>query len=449
MANGRKQAKRNDPGVVRRDHARRRHRPSPRDAAVNGRLEALVLPALAGLGGEYRKLGLRQRVLTLPVLAAAVLTMIWQQVPSMAELVRLWAREPLLWLPEAIRVSEQGVNERLRCLPATLFEHLVTAVLPELAARSQQRQQRPASPAVGRAQRHFGRLWVVDAATLEALVRTVGALRGLDAPPLGGKLWGMLDLVSMLPAHLWTGNDPQQNEKAGCPEVLARTPKGTLLLFAMGCFAFPFFDDRTDAGGFFLTKLREKSAYTVVRTLGSGAGWRDTSIQLGVYRSNPCRHPLRLVEIRFQNTWYRYLTNVLDPAMLPTADVADLYRRADARRAAVPIESAFLTVKRLLGLAYLWTGAENGVQRQLWATWLLSAVLADLCDDLADHLLVPAERISQEMVFRGLSHYARARTNGDLRSPVKYLTTPENADLDVLKRLRTPRPTPLTIAIGA
>jgi hypothetical protein len=443
MATGPKRAKRNDPGVVRRDHARRRYRPSPSDAAVTARLEEVLLPALEGLGGAYRQLGLRQRVLTLPVLAAAVLAMIWQQVPSVAELVRLLAREPLLWLPQALRVSEQGVNQRLRCLPATLFEHLVTAVLPELAARSKQRRQRPASPAVGRVQRHFAHLWAVDASTLEALFRKVGALRGLDVPPLAGKLWGMLDLVTMLPAQLWTGNDPQQNEKAGCPEVLARTPKGTLLCFDMGFFAFPFFDDLTDAGIFFLTKLREKSAYTVVRSLGSGPGWRDTIIQLGVYRSNPCRHPLRLVEIRFQNTWYRYLTNVVDPALLPPADVADLYRRR------WHIESAFLTVKRLLGLSYLWTGAENGVQLQLWATWLLYAVLADLCDDIADHLLVPTERISQEMVFRALYHYARARLNGDPRSPVAYLAAPENADLDVLKPRRIPHATPLTIEIGA
>jgi len=440
---GKERVLKTDAGVVRRDHARRRNRPGPSEAQVAARLEALVLPALQGLGGAYRKLGLRQRVLTLPVLAASVLTMIWQQVPSVAELVRLLAREPLLWAPQAIRVSEQGVNQRLRCLPASLFEQVVTAVLPELAARAKARPQRPPSAAVGRAQQHFGRLWAADASTLEALFRKVGLLRGLDVPPLAGKLWGLLDLVTLLPAHLWTGDDPQQNEKAGCPEVLTRTPEGSLLIFDMGFFAFPFFDDLTEAGSFFLTRLREKSAYTVVRTLGSGAGWRDTIIQLGVYRSNPCRHALRLVEVRFHDVWYRYLTNVLDPAVLPPADVAELYRRR------WHIESAFLTVKRLLGLSYLWTGAENGVQLQLWATWLLYAVLADLCDDLADHLLVPAERISQEMVFRGLYHYAVARAHGDPRSPVQYLAAPENADLDVLKRRRKSRLTPLTIEVGA
>src|SRR5207249_6518342 len=39
------------------------------------------------------------------------------------------------------------------------------------------------------------------------------------------------------------------------------------------------------------------------------------------------------------------------------------------------IEDAFNVVKRLLGLAYFWTGSENGVTVQLWATWLLYAVL--------------------------------------------------------------------------
>ncbi len=443
MANGsKKRVLKTEPGVVARDHARRRNRPGPSDAAVGARLEGLVLPALQGLGGVYRRLGLRQRVLTLPVLAAAVVAMIWQQVPSIAELVRLLEREPLLWLPEAIRVSEQGVNQRLRCLPASLFEQFVTAVLPDLVLRAQERTTRPPSPAVERAQQHFERLWAVDASTLEALFRKVGLLRGMEAPPLAGKLWGMLDLVTFLPAHLWTGDDPHQNEKAGCPEVLARTPKGSLLVFDMGFFAFPFFDDLTEAGVFFLTRLREKSAFTLLRSLGSGPGWRDTLLQLGVYRSNPCRHPLRLVEIKYAGVWYRYLTNVLDPAMLPTADAAELYRRR------WHIESAFLTVKRLLGLSYLWTGAENGVQLQLWATWLLYAVLVDLCDDVADHLGVPTARISQEMVFRGLYHYAVARLHGDPRSPVDYLAAPDNASLDVLKQPRKPRSTPLTIEGG-
>ena len=60
---------------------------------------------------------------------------------------------------------------------------------------------------------------------------------------------------------------------------------------------------------------------------------------------------LRLVEIRSGKTWHSYLTSVLDPKVLPPYVVGDLYCRRWR------IEEAFNTVKRLLGLSYLWTGS--------------------------------------------------------------------------------------------
>jgi len=55
---------------------------------------------------------------------------------------------------------------------------------------------------------------------------------------------------------------------------------------------------------------------------------------------------MRLIEVRYGMVWYRYLTSVLDPAILPAFVVADLYRRRWR------IEEAFLIVKRLLNLSY-------------------------------------------------------------------------------------------------
>jgi hypothetical protein len=43
------------------------------------------------------------------------------------------------------------------------------------------------------------------------------------------------------------------------------------------------------------------------------------------------------------------------------------------------------------------------VQVQIYATWVFYAVLIDLCQEVADLLGEPVERISVEMVFRGLS----------------------------------------------
>ncbi|MFB3131536.1 MAG: transposase [Rhodothermales bacterium] len=93
---------------------------------------------------------------------------------------------------------------------------------------------------------------------------------------------------------------------------------------------------------------------------------------------------------------------MVDPGQLSAQAVADLYRRRWR------IEEAFLTVKRLLGLSYLWTGSENGVLLQVWATWLFFGVLVDLGDEVAEALMVPFDRISLEMVFRGLYHFMRA-----------------------------------------
>jgi hypothetical protein len=85
------------------------------------------------------------------------------------------------------------------------------------------------------------------------------------------------------------------------------------------------------------------------------------------------------------------------------------------------IEEAFLLTKRLLGLAYLWVGGSNGVQIQIFATLIFFAVLNDLCSQVAVALNQPKERISIEMVFRGLYHFARALMRGDSNDVVNYL----------------------------
>ncbi len=98
---------------------------------------------------------------------------------------------------------------------------------------------------------------------------------------------------------------------------------------------------------------------------------------MGQYRSNPCKHPVRLVSVWWGQAWYNYLTNVHNPKFLSPQQVCELYRRRWR------IEDAFLLTKRLLGLAYLWMGDSNGIQIQIFATWILYAVLNDLCLQVA------------------------------------------------------------------
>jgi len=141
---------------------------------------------------------------------------------------------------------------------------------------------------------------------------------------------------------------------------------------------------------------------------------------------------VRLVEVSADGEqWHRLICTELDPAVLPTADVVDLY--AQRWR----IEDAFLVTKRLLGLSYLWSGAFNAIALQVWATWIFYAVLVDLSDAVAQELDLAFDRVSMEMVYRGLYHYTVAAARGEATDPVTYLAA--QPDLGIVKRTRNDR----------
>lgn len=159
---------------------------------------------------------------------------------------------------------------------------------------------------------------------------------------------------------------------------------------------------------------------------------KDQLIKLGTGRGGAPILTLRLIEIKLGKTSYSYITSVLDPQILPPYVVADLYRRRWR------IEEAFYSVKRLLGLSYLWTGSINGVKLKVWATWLFYAVLVDLGDAVADELSLPFDRISLEMIYRGLYHFSVAYDKANADDPIKYFAAKNNQDLGVVKTLRKP-----------
>jgi hypothetical protein len=375
--------------------------PLPPVEEIDRRLRAVLTPGLFArrrlAGGPVK---LRDRLLTLPVMAVLVVSLVWRQVPSLSEALRVVAREGL-WDFAPFVVSRQALSQRLRALPAQLFGQLYEEALGRLRAL---RPPEPVAP--GTVQARFAALWAADGSTLEALRRKLKDLRESQTP-LGGKMLAVVDLLTRRPQQTWYTPHPQANDKTFCAQLGAALPVGGLVVVDLGWFSFPFFDALTEAGKYFVTRLREKTAYQVVEVLGARARWRDEVIELGAYRSNPCRHRVRRVSVLWGTTWYHYLTNVLDHQLLSAREVCELYRRRWR------IEEAFLLTKRLLGLAYLWVGDRNGVEIQLYATWLFYAVLTDLCGQVAEALSQPLEKISVEMVFRSLYHFARALDLGE------------------------------------
>ena len=57
----------------------------PTDQAMTERITELVHPATLAQVGYFHQLGLRERILTLPVMMAVVLSMIWRQIGSVQE----------------------------------------------------------------------------------------------------------------------------------------------------------------------------------------------------------------------------------------------------------------------------------------------------------------------------------------------------------------------------
>jgi hypothetical protein len=407
------------------DHVRRVNVPGPQDEVLRAHFRELLDPAIYAQSAYYRSLQLRDRILNLPLMVTAILAMIWQQFPSVSELTKSLNHHGLLWV-KPTKVSQPAFSKRLLIFPYELFERVLINILPKLTERWKARQ-RPVPESVACALVHFPKIYIVDGSTLEALFRKLDSLKDSPVGVLAGKICTVINLATRLPEQTWYTANALAHDTNFQSKILSLVQAGTLWIVDRGFYDFTFFDDLIDRHGHFITRLKSNAVVSVQRVLCQTAEVRDRLILLGG-ENEPCKHTLRLIEVRFGSTWYKYLTSVLDPELLPANVVADLYRRRWR------IEEAFLVVKRLLSLAYLWTGSLNGILLQVWATWLFFALLVDLGDDIANELMLPFDRISLEMVFRGLYHFALARKRGETSDPIKYLA--EHQDLGVVKRIR-------------
>ncbi len=415
--------------AIQRDRSKR-PTVAPSAPQVEARLAELIQPATFAQVAAFQAMGLRQRILTLPVMMAFVLSLIWRHLGSVAEATRVLRQEGFLWV-QPTPVSSQALTERLGSLPAPLFEQILHDVLPQMQQRWQGRT-RPLPPALASAQQHFTDVLALDGSTLDALLHKVGLLKGREKRALGGRMAGLLNIATRLPRQIWYEEDSQAHDQRFWDRVVATLDEGVLLIFDLGFLNYPHYDDLSAKKISFITRAAENMVFQVEQVLQATEELHDLLVWVGSGESSRCKHLLRLVEVKHGSKWYRYLTNVLDPAVLPAGSVMALYWQRWR------LEDAFAVVKRLLGLAYFWSGSSNGVQVQLWATWLVYAVLVDLTDAVAAELEKPFAGLSLEMVYRGLYHFTQASQRGLADDIVVYLAV--NARwLGILKRTRSHR----------
>ena len=414
-----------------RDHAKKTQRPMVEDEIIADQLEALLTPAITRQENYYRQLGLRDRILNLPFMVAAILTLLWRDVAGVTELTRMLAREGFLWCSPKT-VSQQAISQRFLTFPAQLFEKVFKDLLPYLKANWYSRNNRPIPESIQFTLEKFHQIWIVDCSTLEALFRKLKSLEDVPKGQLAGKMGTVIDLMTRLPIEIWFNENPRASDVKFELDIFNLVKAKTLLLLDRGFYHFTFWLQLIEQEVHFITRLKKGASIKVEQVFTNSYGLKDRLIRLGSGRKKTPFITLRLIEVRSGKTWHSYLTSVLDPTILPPYVVADLYRRRWR------IEDAFNTVKRLLGLSYLWTGSINGIKLQIWGTWLFYAVLVDLGDAVADELSLPFVRISLEMIYRGLYHFSVAHQKGLASDPVKYFAAPKNQDLGIIKRKRKP-----------
>ena len=145
---------------------RRRHRqmPTVAIAEIETRLYSMLSPESfkplkeVGVEGKRKR---RARLLSLPVMVAIVLSLVYRRIPSLSEAVRVLELEGLLWV-EPLKVSKQALSKRLSCLPTKLFAQILEQVLVKIRSLN---SKRPPPAGWESVYPNFQALWIADGST--------------------------------------------------------------------------------------------------------------------------------------------------------------------------------------------------------------------------------------------------------------------------------------------
>jgi len=374
--------------------------------------------------------GGRERVITLPVIATVMLGVVLRQAMGFAQMLRLMAQEKVLWLEDTLKVSESALSKRLQRIPVGLFERMLTEVCEktdELLLGKMPVEWRPLWS-------RFSKVYIMDATTLEEISKRLKEKWLEKKKLLGGKFLMLINFWTRLPVKwVWT-QESGANEKSMLDGIEGWLERGMLIVMDMGFFSFKLMDELTEKGVWFVMRLRAGTSYKVIRTIESGEYVREYIIKMGLYRSNPCKNLVRLVEFKYGGQWYSYITNILESQSLGAHEVVWIYWRRWR------IEDMFLTVKQVLGAWTLLGCSENVVQIQWIATLIIYAVIERNCWEVSRELNIPPEQVSREMVFRALYHYGTAVVqDGYSDSFVSFLVERKEI-LGIVKKVRKKKP---------
>jgi len=346
----------------------------------------------------------RPRVLPALCLWAGLLVCVLQGGGSQLAIWRLLTSRGL-WDYPRFGLSDQAIYKRLAMAGTSALECLFAQISELLRVRL--------SPfALNGLVPWASEVFALDETTLDPVARKLPTLRDIpngDARLLPGKLAGLYDIRRQQWRRIQYIANPLQNEKVAAAGMVAELPVGSLILADLGYFAFPWFDALTDAGYWWLSRLRNKTSYEVLHVYYQDADVLDAVVWLGAYRADRAAHAVRLLTVQLGARTHRYITNVLDPARLTVGDMVQLYgRRWD-------IEMAINLVKTHLNLHLFWSAKPVVIVQQIWAVLIISQILQALRLEIAGRAGVDVDEVSMALLIRYLPMFAQ-----DGHDPVAY-----------------------------
>ena len=369
-------------------------------------IEDFLKPALHALEPEPAT-GVRGRPRILPAVAlwAGILVCVVRGFSSQLELWRLLNAKGLWDFPR-FGVSDDAIYTRLQHLDRDTFKRLFAQVTQLV------RQRLPPQPNyLGQLASFATGVYALDGTTLDKVCKHLPSLRKRSEEViLPGKLAAVFDLRAQVWRTVEFVADAQQNDKVAARTLLTGLEAGSLLLADLGYFAFEWFDDLTRQGFFWVSRLRAKTSFEVIHRLYAAPGVSDAIVWLGKYRADRAAYAVRLVQLTQHGKTWMYLTNVLDPRLLPLSDIARLYaRRWD-------IERMFDLVKTHLHLHLLWSGHVTVILHQVWAVFTVAQIILGMRADIAARAQADLEEVSLDLLIRWLPRFAE-----DGQDPVQLI----------------------------
>jgi hypothetical protein len=321
---------------------------------------------------EDNKVRGRPRVLPALCLWVGLLVCVLRGMGSQLAIWRMISQKGL-WNYPQIALSDQAIYKRLEQGGVETVISLFGQISGLLRERIAGYIQEPLAP-------FASQVVAIDVTALDPIARLLPSLRELqpgDRQLLPGKLAGIFDLRYQQWLQVQHIEDPEENEKVTSRDLLASIEKNALILADMGYFGFKWFDDLTEQGYYWISRLRQKTSFSVIHTYYQNGETFDGLIWLGAYRADRAKYAVRLVTYRQGQTLYRYITNIRDPKVLGMGDIASMYaRRWD-------IELVFKLIKRELGLHLFWSAKQVVILQQVWAVLIVSQVLLALRMEIA------------------------------------------------------------------